>query len=181
MTTIYWHTPKNVITFIEYIKIRPMPHLRKLLILFCLLAIAGCKSKKATVKKVVEPRTTIISSANIDAQQKSKAYELGKRILMTCNTSKFKPFNSSEATASVIKNTTQERLTKTCHNFRLKYGDFKDIRLVEVLRNKSDKSTIYRYKADYERKIANKELRVIMNDENQVAGIKSLDWVDQYK
>jgi hypothetical protein len=36
----------------------------------------------------------------------------GKRILMTCNTSKFKPFNESEATQSVIENITEENLSK---------------------------------------------------------------------
>jgi hypothetical protein len=37
-----------------------------------------------------------LAVAKVDANQKTKAYELGKRILMTCNTSKFKPFNQSE-------------------------------------------------------------------------------------
>jgi hypothetical protein len=41
------------------------------------------------------------------AKIKTKAYELGKQILMTCNTSKFKPFNESEATQSVIENITE--------------------------------------------------------------------------
>ena len=170
-----------VIIFINYFKSQKMSKFRILVILCCFLAIAGCKSKKTTVKKAPEPRTTVLNISNVDTGQKSKAYDLGKRVLMTCNTSKFKPFTTSEATASVIKNTTQERLTKTCHNFRLKYGDFKDLKLVEVLRNKSDKTTIYRYKADYSRKIANKELRVIMNDDNLIAALKSLDWVDTYK
>jgi hypothetical protein len=129
----------------------------------------------------VTPKTSVIAPSKVDEAQKMKAYELGKRVLMTCNTSRFKPFTSSEATAEVIKNTTQERLTKTCNNFRLKYGSFKDIKLVEVLRNRSNKTNIYRYKAAYEKKIANKELRVIMNDEDQVAGIKSLDWKDVFK
>ena len=156
--------------------------MKKLIVFFCLMAIAGCKSKKnPTPAAPVTPKTSVIAPSKVDEAQKMKAYELGKRVLMTCNTSRFKPFTSSEATAEVIKNTTQERLTKTCNNFRLKYGSFKDIKLVEVLRNRSNKTNIYRYKAAYEKKIANKELRVIMNDEDQVAGIKSLDWKDVFK
>ena len=100
---------------------------------------------------------------------------------MACNTSRFKPFSSDEATAEVIKNATPERLTKTCHNFQLKYGDFKGVTFMEALRDKKSKLTIYRFKADYEKKIANKELRVTMNDENQVAAIKSLDWTEKYE
>ena len=151
-----------------------------LILLFCsLLLITGCKSKKNTVKPDAK-KTTVVEKEKIDEVQKNKAYDAGKRILTTCNTSKFKPFNSTEATPTVIKNTTQDRLTKTCLKFRLKYGDFRDIQLVEVIHNKTDKTNIYRYKALYEKKIANKELRVTMNEDDKVSAIKSLDWVDKY-
>lgn len=154
--------------------------MRTIVILLCsLFLIVGCKSKK-TAKKPEVKKVEIVEKEKINEVQKDKAYDAGKRILMTCNTSKFKPFNSSEATPTVIKNTTQERLTKTCLKFRLKYGDFRDIQLVEVIHNKTDKTNIYRYKALYEKKIANKELRVTMNEENKVSAIKSLDWVDKF-
>lgn len=151
-----------------------------LLIFLCsLFLVVGCKSKKGTVKPAPKKVETV-EKAKIDAVQQDKAYSAGKRILNTCNTSKFKPFNLSEATPTVIKNTTQDRLTKTCLKFRLKYGDFRDLQLVEVIHSKSDKTNIYRYKALYEKKIANKELRVTMNEDNKVSAIKSLDWVDKY-
>lgn len=152
----------------------------KILVILSLLAMAGCKSKKSTVAKPEVKKVEIVTSDAINQAQKTKAYDLGKRILMTCNTSKFKPFNTSEATPSVIKNTTQERLTQTCLKFRLKYGDFKEIQLVEVLHDKKSNSNIYRYKALYEKKIANKELRVTMNEEDKVSAIKSLDWADKF-
>ncbi|RZJ35427.1 MAG: hypothetical protein EOO51_05985 [Flavobacterium sp.] len=157
--------------------------MKRIIILLCLLTLAGCKSKKtpAVPKPAPIPKVSKIDPEKVDEEQSNKAYDLGKRVLMTCNTSRFKPFTSSEATADVIKNTTQERLTKTCNNFRLKYGSFRDIHLVEVLRNRTNKTNIYRFKAAYEKKIANKELRVIMNDLNQVSAIKSLDWKDEFK
>ena len=154
--------------------------MKHLILIFCsLLLVTGCKSKKSTVKTETK-KTTVVEKEKIDEVQKNKSYDAGKRILMTCNTSKFKPFNSTEATPTVIKNTTQDRLTKTCLKFRLKYGDFRDIQLIEVIHNKTDKTNIYRYKALYEKKIANKELRVTMNEDNLVSGIKSLDWVDKF-
>ncbi len=154
---------------------------KTILIFVCsLFLIVGCKSKKSTTPKPVPKKVETVEKEKIDEVQKNKAYDAGKRILMTCNTSKFKPFTTAEATPSVIKNTTQDRLTKTCLKFRLKYGDFKDIQLVEVIHNKTDKTNIYRYKALYEKKIANKELRVTMNEEDKVSAIKSLDWVDKY-
>lgn len=150
--------------------------------LVCLLALAGCKSKKETIAtaKPKEPKVTKIVPEKVDQAQKDKAYELGRRVLMACNTSRFKPFTKEEATDKVIKKATPERLTKTCHNFQLKYGDFKGVSFIEVVRDKKNKTNIYRFKANYEKKIANKELRVTMNEQNQVAELKSLDWLDEY-
>lgn len=154
-----------------------------LFILTFALIIIGCKTK-STATKVFEaekPAIVFLKPSEADASQSKKAYDLGTRVLMTCNTSRFKPFNATEATTNVIKNTTQERLTQTCHKFRLKYGDFKELNLVEVVHNTEDNSFVYRYKAIYTKPIANKELRVTMNSENKVSSIKSTDWVNEYK
>lgn len=147
-------------------------------LLIALLCLASCKSKKAVVEAA--PRIKVLAAPEINAAQKAKAYELGKRVLQTCNTSRFKPFNSSEATESVIKNTTQERLSRTCQKFRFKYGRFEDIKLVEVLRDREASTTIYRYKAEYQYKQTTKELRVVINNEGKVSAIQSKDWKDQY-
>ena len=155
-----------------------------------LLLLIGCKSKTVNSKPediISEDSITDnykfvkVSLSEVDINQKKKAYELGKRVLMTCNTSKFKPFNSTEATASVIKNTTLENLTKICARYRQYYGEFKDLKLVEVYKKTAENVTIFRYKALYSKKIANKELRVIMNEENKVSSIKSMDWANVFK
>ncbi len=150
--------------------------MKKIMMFFCVIAFVGCKSKKSVVEKVEAPKIFMLTVNEIDNTQKAKAYSLGKRVLMTCNTSKFTPFSASEATDDVRRNTTQERLTETCHKFRLKYGSFKDLKLAEVWLDNSTGQTVYRFKADYTKPIANKELRVFMNNKNQVAAIKSLDW-----
>jgi hypothetical protein len=155
--------------------------MKKLIIVLTILLLVGCKSKKVVTEP--EPEVAKIEKlglAEISETQKSKAYELGKRVLMTCNTSKFKPFTSSEATPSVIKNTTVERLSKTCNRFRQYYGTFIDLQLVEAYRNNFENTTVFRYKALYSKKVANKELRVTMNAENKVSSIKSLDWVNSF-
>ncbi len=154
--------------------------MKKILIVLSLLMLIGCKSKNVATVEPKKANFEKISLSEINTMQKDKSYDLGKRVLMTCNTSKFKPFNTTEATASVIQNTTEERLTKTCTRFRQYYGTFKDLELVEVHKNNLDETTIYRYKALYTKKVANKELRVSMNSENKVSAIKSLDWVDTF-
>ncbi len=119
--------------------------------------------------------------SEVDAIQKKKAYDLGKRVLMICNTSKFIPFKESEATPSVIQNTTLEKHSKVCLKFRARYGSFIDIKLIEVYKATPGNETLFRYKALYEHSNANKELRVTLNAENKVSSLKTMEWVDLFK
>lgn len=156
--------------------------MKKTILILSLILLIGCKSKTVVTAPVPEEAKIVkLTFSEVSTAQKDKAYELGKRVLMTCNTSKFKPFTENEATATVIKNTTEERLTKTCTRFRQYYGTFKDLQLVEIYKNNSEQTTIFRYKALYTKKVANKELRVSMNQENRVSSIKSLDWTDAFQ
>ena len=157
--------------------------MKKVFLIVSILLLIGCKSKK--VVTTPEPEIEVVKMVKLNLSevgesQKKKAYELGKRVLMTCNTSRFKPFTTSEATASVIRNTTEERLTKTCTRFRQYYGNFIDLELIETYKNNFDQSIIFRYKAAYTKKVANKELRVTMDPDNKVSSIKSLDWVNSF-
>ncbi|MEC5165658.1 Tfp pilus assembly protein PilP [Flavobacterium sp. PL11] len=156
--------------------------MKKTIIVLSLLLLIGCKTKNsvATANEVEVEVAKIekIAINTISTIQKTKAYELGTRVLMTCNTSKFKPFTTAEATASVIRNTTESKLSKTCTRFRQYYGTFIDLELIETYKNNIDQSTIFRYKASYSKKVANKELRVVMNNENKVSSINSMDWVN---
>lgn len=157
--------------------------MKKLILVLSILLLIGCKSKNVVTNNEPEPeviKMVKLGLSEVNESQKNKAYELGKRVLMTCNTSRFKPFNTSEATASVIRNTTEERLTKTCTRFRQYYGSFIDLELVETYKNNFDQSVVFRYKASYTKKVANKELRVTMNADNKVSSIKSLDWVNGF-
>lgn len=157
--------------------------MKKLILVLSILLLIGCKSKNVVTNNEPEPeviKMVKLGLSEVNESQKNKAYELGKRVLMTCNTSRFKPFNTSEATASVIRNTTEERLTKTCTRFRQYYGSFIDLELVETYKNNFEQSIVFRYKASYTKKVANKELRVTMNADNKVSSIKSLDWVNGF-
>src|SRR5690606_19501648 len=119
-----------------------------------------------------------VPTAEVNANQQKKAYDLGKRVLETCNTSKFKPFNETEVTKSVRENTTEERLSKTCQRFRQYYGSFVDLKLDGVYKMKHE--TVYRFRALYTKKVANKELRVFVNEDNLISSIKSMDWDEKF-
>lgn len=151
--------------------------MKKAGLIICLLLLIGCKSK--TISRDTEDlKIKKISGSEINTNQQQKAYELGKRVLETCNTSKFKPFNDTEVTASVRENTTEERLTKTCQRFRQYYGSFIDLKLDGVYKTKQE--VIYRYHALYTKKVANKELRVFVNQDNLISAIKSMDWDEKF-
>jgi hypothetical protein len=156
---------------------------RLLFFSFCVVLI-GCKSKTSTPKKPseeIKPEYIQLAIADVGSLQKNRAYELGKRVLMTCNTSKFKPFTKEEATPEVLNNITIEKLSKTCQNVIRGFDKFNDIKLIEVLRFEEEKITLFRYKCDYEKKYYTKELRVSVNDENKITSIKTEDWKDSFQ
>ncbi|UQD56473.1 hypothetical protein [Flavobacterium sp. K5-23] len=155
--------------------------MKKLILLLCLLSLIACKSKKAKEKIERENMAELLIKAEANEALKAKAYNLGKRVLLTCNTSTFKQFTRDEATDKVIANTTLSRLSKTCAKFRQNYGTFIDLRLIEVIPNEDGQSIIYRFKADYSKKVANKELRVTMDKDNKVSAIVSKDWKDNFE
>ncbi|HEX8576960.1 MAG TPA: hypothetical protein VF677_11765 [Flavobacterium sp.] len=153
--------------------------MKKMICIAAIIIVTGCKTAVTTVPSVVNVNPIVkLTPTEVDAAEKSRVYELGKRVLNSCKTSKFKRYTTSEATPEVIGNITPEKISRTCQKFRLKYGDFKDIELVEVIQDNNAKTKIYRYKAKYQRDFVTKELRVTLNDENKISGIKSTDWTD---
>jgi hypothetical protein len=151
--------------------------MKKAGLIICLLLLIGCKSK--TISRDTEDlKIKRVSASEVNSNQQKKAYALGKRVLETCNTSKFKPFNETEVTQSVRENTTEERLTKTCQRFRQYYGSFIDLKLDGVYKTKQE--VIYRYHALYTKKVANKELRIFVDENNLISAIKSMDWDEKF-
>jgi hypothetical protein len=113
--------------------------------------------------------------------QKNRTYELGKRVLLTCNTSTFKPFTAEEATQEVIKKMTREKISLTCQNILRGFGQFKDIKLIEIYRIDKKNVTIFRYQCDYEKKHTLKELGVTINSVNKITSISTKDWTNEFK
>jgi hypothetical protein len=154
--------------------------MKKVIIIYCLLTLLGCKTKNVNGKQMGKS-IDATEMNTVNEAQKNKAYELGKRILMACNTSKFKPFTQVEATAKVIAKSTPENIKKICVKYNLKYGLFKDLEFVEMIPNKTDNTNVFRFKALFEYAKANKELRVTMNSENKATAIATKDWKDEFE
>ncbi len=143
----------------------------KRIILFCsVLLLLSCKSKKT----VVENKTTeVVKPVEVEMVKKNRAYDLGKRLLETCNTSRFKAFSSTEATEKVRQNASKEKISTICKKINLRNGRFQGISLVDITYNKLTDEYVFRYNIDYEKKLYKRELFVTVNAENKVSAIST--------
>ena len=156
--------------------------MKKLALIGLLVFIVGCQSKKKVTEVTPKkPSVEKLALAEVSTLQKNRSYELGKRVLQTCNTSKFKPFTTEEATPEVIQKMTRDRISMTCQNILRGFGQFNDMKLIEVYRIEKENLTVFRYQCDYEKKYKIKELRVTINDENKITAITTKDWSDDFK
>lgn len=139
----------------------------KLKSILLLLLIISCKSKKS------EQTFVIVESSKVEAVKKNRAFDLGTRLLESCNTSKFKAFTKDEATEKVIQNATPEKISLTCQKIRQRNGRFNYIKLLDVTYLKENEEYIFRYNIDYEKKYFMRELSVTINKENKVSAIST--------
>ena len=146
-----------------------------LILTLVLFLFVSCKSK--TPKSTSETATTKtikiekVAFSNVILLKKNRAYELGKRLLETCNTSRFKNFTRTEATDKVIKNATVDKITKTCQKMLHRNGKFIDLELIDITHNYETDDYIFRYDIKYEKKYFKRELTVTIDTEDKVSAI----------
>ena len=103
--------------------------------------------------------------------KKNRAYELGKRLLETCNTSRFKAFTTAEATDKVIQNATVENISKTCQKMNMRNGKFLNLKLIDIIHDTQTDEHVFRYNIIYEKKYFKRELKVTVDRDNKIAAI----------
>lgn len=147
--------------------------MRKIILLVCLAFLFSCKSKhpKTTTVKTPEKPSNLVKPEEVEAIKKDRAYDIGKRLLESCNTSRFKAFSTAEATDKVRQNATKEKISSICKKINQRNGRFLGINLIDITRNKKTKELIFRYNIDYEKKLFKRELSVTINEENKVSAI----------
>lgn len=144
--------------------------MKKILLLLCLSILISCKSKRPDSS---EKSLEIVNSKEVDATKKNRAYDLGKRLLETCNTSHFKGFSSEEATEKVIQNATVDRISATCKKINFRNGKFISLNLIDVTHDKVTDQYIFRYAIDYEKKYFKRELMVTVDSDDKVSAIST--------
>lgn len=144
--------------------------MKKIFYILAIICFFSCKSPAPSLSKKAN-RFTIIKKEEVDEVKKSRAYALGRRLLSTCNTSKFAPFTSSEATEKVIANATIEKISETCKKINFRNGKFNDLKLIEILKDNDTDDVIFKYDIDYEKKLYKREIKITVNSKNQVSEI----------
>jgi hypothetical protein len=152
--------------------------MRKIMLLLCLALLFSCKSKKNSTTKPVTVKPTekpsnLVKPEEVEAIKKDRAYDIGKRLLESCNTSRFKAFSSSEVTDKVRQNATKEKISTICKKINQRNGRFLGINLIDITRDKKTKDLIFRYNIDYEKKMYKRELKVTVNAENKVSAMST--------
>lgn len=155
--------------------------MKKIILIFICISIFLVQCK--TVKEVVnlKPAVEKIPEDEIVSSQKKLAYEGGKRVLNTCNTSKFKAFTSKEATPELIQKMTRDKISATCQEIIRSFGKFNDLEFVEAIRINKTNEVIYRFKCVYEKKYYEKELQVYVNSDLKISSIKTKKWNDEFQ
>ena len=157
--------------------------MKKIYLLLIVLLLLSCKSKMPTNTKVEEVknepilRFTSLNFSKVTTFKINKSYELGRRLMETCNTSRFKNFTTSEATASVIKNATVEKISKTCQKINSRNGKFIDLDLLEIIQDNETGDLIFKYSIKYEKKYYQRELKMVLNNENKISSIATKEIV----
>jgi hypothetical protein len=152
--------------------------MKKLVLLSVFLLLFSCQSIKTFYHKIIGPKkttekiVTVPKDKIIEAGEK-RAYTLGKRLLDACNTSKFIPYNKSEATDKVIANATVEKISQTCKIMNSRNGKFIDLKLIDVTQDKASKDYIYRFDIEYEKKYFKRELKITLNKESKISAIST--------
>ncbi len=150
--------------------------MKKLICLLIFLVLASCKSKQTnSVMEPVIPYSKYVKVAvdEVNIIKINRAYDLGTRLLETCNTSKFKTFTRTEATDKVIQNATVDKISKTCHKINNRNGRFIDLQLIEIIHDVETDDYQFKYKIAYQKKYFERELSVVVNSENKVSAIST--------
>jgi hypothetical protein len=124
--------------------------MKKILLLLCVRSLLSGKSKKTIATEVPQEKSMVnLIPSEINASNKKRAYDLGKGLLETSNTSRLIAYNSSEATEKVKQNATNEKISTICKKMNQHNGRFLGINLIDVIRNNKTEDITFRYAIDY--------------------------------
>ena len=133
----------------------------------------GCKTKNAVTSSTEEKSIVLVNPNEVGVITKTRAYDLGTRLLESCNTSHFKPFSSDEATDKVRQNVTPAKISETCKKINFRNGKFISLDLIDIKHDEINEQYIFKYNINYEKKYFKRELTVFVNADNKVSAMST--------
>ena len=116
----------------------------------------------------------------VSETEKQRVYNFGERILKSCITREFVQLSEKEVTKGLAK-LSLDQMQKTCDYFDNVHGKYIDMELIEIIDNSyTDNNLLYRYKANYEKNVPVKEIRIWVQKNGKFSGIVYQDWKDEY-
>lgn len=139
---------------------------------------SSCKTTQkanstSTTKLLKSSKWEVLPLESVKIETLNKGQELCNRVLNTCNSSSFKPFNSKEATTELINKMTPEKITATCKEINKGYGKFQSTSFIEAQYLEKDDLTLYVFDCEYEKKYYKKTIKIIMNAQEQATNIST--------
>ncbi|WP_395057955.1 hypothetical protein [Flavobacterium sp.] len=147
--------------------------MKKIILIIVLVLLYSCKTKKTATSSVTEKSVVVVNPNEVDVITKNRAYDLGTRLLEACNTSRFKPFSSEEATDKVRQNVRPEKISETCKKINFRNGKFISLDLIDVKHDEINEQYIFKYNINYEKKYFKRELTVFVNADNKVSAMST--------
>ncbi|MEO8236016.1 MAG: hypothetical protein ABI549_11425 [Flavobacterium sp.] len=147
--------------------------MKKIILIITFVFLYSCKTQKTATSSTEEKSIVIVNPNEVESVIKNRAYDLGSRLLESCNTSRFKPFSSDEATDKVIQNITPQKLSETCKKINFRNGKFISIDLIEIKHDEINEQYIFKYNINYEKKYFKRELTVFVNADNKVSAMST--------
>ena len=147
--------------------------MKKIILIIAVVFLYSCKTKKTATSATEEKSIVIVNPNEVESVIKNRAQDLGSRLLESCNTSRFKPFSSEEATDKVIQNITPQKLSETCKKINFRNGKFISLDLIDVKHDEINDQYIFKYNINYEKKYFKRELTVVVDANNKVSAMST--------
>ena len=145
-----------------------MSKLNLILVFSLFLGISACISQNDFAR---------VDESELDTQKITYASELADRILKAQKEGGYYAFQENEATEQMIDGLNEKAQKKSYMSIRAIFGDYEDLEFDHMMKSKSGSYIgVYRFKGSFKEQKSDVEIRVVLNDQDQLAGFFIRPW-----
>ena len=145
-----------------------MPRLNSILIFTIFLGISACISQNDFAR---------VAESELDTQKIAYASQLADRMLNAQKEGRYYALRENEATRQMIDGLNEKAQKKSYMSLKAIFGDYKDLEFDHMMKSKSGSYLgVYRFKGSFEHQKADVEIRVVLDDQDKLAGFFVRPW-----